>query len=103
MFLIAGRQAPRPDWLQAAASVSSGLAAAGKGIKLDAARRDLQMPIPSPRAIESARDFLKRVARIDAQQCPRCKVGPLRCVQPVAAPRWLPEPGAVVQHNRGPP
>jgi len=79
------------------------LAASCKGKKLDAARRDLQVPIPNPRAIESARDFLRRVARIDAQQCPCCKSGSLRCVQTLAAPRWLPGPGAMGQHNRGPP
>lgn len=82
------------------------LAAACKGQKLDAARRDLQMPIPNWQAIESARDFLQRVARIDAQQCPCCECGRLRCVQTVAAPRWLPAPGTSIrprQHNRGPP
>lgn len=79
------------------------LAAACKGKKLDAARRDLQMPASSPRAIESARDFLQRVTRIDAQQRPRCTSGRLRCAQTLAAPRWLPAPGAVAKHNRGPP
>ena len=79
------------------------LAAACKGKKLDAARRDLQLPIPNPRATESARDFLQRVARIDAQQCPRCGSGRLHCVDTVAALKWLPTPGAVLEHNRGPP
>ena len=60
------------------------LAAACKGKKLDAARADLQMPAPNPRAMESARDFLKRVARIDALHCPCCKTGQLRCVQTLA-------------------
>ncbi len=79
------------------------LAAACKGKKLDAARCDLQMPRPDPRVMESAREFLQRVARIDAQQCPCCQDGRLHCVQSVAAPRWLPAPGEGCQHNRGPP
>ena len=79
------------------------LAPACKGKKLDAARQDLQMPALQPQAIESAREFMKRVARIDALQCPCCKSGTLRCVQSVAAPKWLPAPGAPVPHSRGPP
>lgn len=80
------------------------LAAACKGSKLDAARCDLQMPKPDPRAMESAQDFLKRVARIDAQRCPCCKTGQLRCVQTLAGPKSLPGPTAAPgQHNRGPP
>lgn len=79
------------------------LAAACKGKKLDVARCDLQMPTPDPRAMESAHEFLQRVARIDAQQCPCCRDGRLRCVQSVAAPRWLAAPAIVSQHNRGPP
>ena len=78
------------------------LAPACKGKKLDAARTDLQMPIPNPHAVESARDFLQRVARIDALQCPCCKTGQLRCAQTLAAPKSLPAPMAV-GHNRGPP
>lgn len=79
------------------------LTAACKGKKLDAARCDLQMPKPDPRAMESAREFLQRAARIDAQQCPCCQDGRLRCVRSVAAPRWLAVPGEASQHNRGPP
>lgn len=79
------------------------LAPACKGKKLDAARRDLQMPEPHPQAIESAREFLRRVARIDALKCPCCKVGTLHCVQTVAAPQWLPAPGALMPNSRGPP
>lgn len=79
------------------------LAAACKGKKLGAARADLQMPEPNPRAMESARDFLQRVARIDALRCPCCKTGHMRCVQTLAGLRWLPQPGAVAPPNRGPP
>ena len=78
------------------------LAAACKGKRLDAARCDLQMPQPDPRATESARDFLKRLARIDALQCPCCQGGRLSCMQIEAAPRYLPAPGEGCQHNRGP-
>ena len=79
------------------------LAAACKGVKLDAARRDLQMPALNRQAQESAHAFLQRVARIDAQQCPQCTMGRLCCVQRVVAPRWLPAPGGEAEHNRGPP
>ena len=79
------------------------LAPACKGKKLDAARQDLQMPAPHPKAIESARAFLRRVARIDALQCPCCKVGRLHCVQTQPSPKWLPAPGTAVPHSRGPP
>ena len=53
--------------------------------------------------MEPARESLQRVARIDAQQCPCCQDRRLRCVQSVAAQRWLGAPGEVSQHNRGPP
>ena len=39
------------------------LASACKGAKLDAARRALQMPVPSTQAQESATDFMARVVR----------------------------------------
>lgn len=76
------------------------LAPACKGVKLDAARRDLHMPIPEPRALESARAFLLRVARIDAQQCPCCERGQLRCVQALSAPRTLTPPTQTCNRGR---
>lgn len=80
------------------------LAAACKGRKLQAARTDLQMPAPEPRAMESARAFLQRVTRIEAQRCPCCRTAQLRCVQTLAGARSLPGPSAAPgQHNRGPP
>lgn len=79
------------------------LAPACKGKKLDAARAALQMPAPNPLAVESAREFLKRVARIDVQRCPCCKTGQLRCVQTLASPKSLPGLAAAPGHNRGPP
>jgi hypothetical protein len=45
------------------------LASACKGVKLDAARAALQMPKPSIQAVESSRDFMARVARIDLHRC----------------------------------
>ena len=81
------------------------LASACKGVKLDAARAALQMPLPSLPALESARDFMARVARIDVQQCPCCKRGRLRCVATLLGHHHLPAPGQVLAlpGNRGPP
>lgn len=80
------------------------LAAASKGKKLDAARADLQMPEPNLRATESARDFLQRVARIDALRCPCCEAGRLRCERTLAGPKSLPGPTAAPrQRNWGQP
>ena len=50
------------------------LASACKGVKLPAARLALQMPAPSPQAIESAQAFMARVTKMDAGFCPCCKV-----------------------------
>ena len=41
------------------------LAAACKTVKLEQARRAFQLPAANPQAIESARDFMARVAKID--------------------------------------
>ncbi len=81
------------------------LASACKGVKLDAARAALQMPLPSLQARESAREFMTRVARMDVQQCPCCKQGKLRCVATLPGPHHLPAPGQVIAlaGNRGPP
>ena len=53
------------------------LASACKTIRLAQARQALQMPAAQAQAIESAADFMRRVAGIEASQCPRCKVGHL--------------------------
>ena len=81
------------------------LASACKGAKLDAARRALQMPVPSAQAQESATDFMARVARMDVGQCPCCKLGRLRCVATLLGSRRLPPAGSVMMPpaNRGPP
>ena len=81
------------------------LASACKGTKLDAARRALQIPVPSTRAQESATDFMARVARMDVGRCPCCAPGRLRCVAVLLGSPRLPTPGGVMQPppNRGPP
>ena len=81
------------------------LASACKGAKLAQARQALAMPAPNPTALESAGEFLRRVARIDAAQCPCCKQGLLRVVQVLSAPACLPGPGqgAPTPDCRGPP
>ena len=80
------------------------LASACKGVKLAAARAALQMPTPSPQAMESAQAFLARVAKIDAGLCPCCKVGRLRVAASLAGLPVLPAPGASgLPVCRGPP
>lgn len=81
------------------------LASACKGVKLTQARQALQMPAPNPAALESAQEFLRRVARMDVLQCPRCKFGRLRSVAVRPGPAGLPPPGssALAPDCRGPP
>ena len=83
-----------------------GLLAAGcKAVKLGQARAALAMPAPNPLATESAIDFMRRIKAMDVLQCPCCALGRLKVIQSVAAPAWLPAPGAQVQASgcRGPP
>ena len=86
-----------------------GLASACKGEALARSRVALGMPAPSTQALECATGFLKRVARLDAQQCPYCKHGRLRVVESLAGQKRLPEPCAtvvlegVLPRGRGPP
>ena len=80
------------------------LASACKGVKLPAARLALQMPAPSPQAIESAKAFMARVAKTDVGLCPCCKVGRLRVVAALAGLGRLPGPASTVApHSPGPP
>lgn len=73
-----------------------GLLAPGcKGVKLNAARLALQMPLPNPQAMESAKDFMARVARIDASVCPCCKTGRLHVGALLKGQARLLEPAAV--------
>ena len=39
------------------------------------ARRLLAMPAPNPCALEQAQDFMHRVAGIEIERCPHCKLG----------------------------
>lgn len=82
-----------------------GLLAPGcKGVKLNAARLALQMPLPNPQAVESAKDFMARLARIDVGVCPCCRLARLRIGAVLKGQARLPEPtGNVTQRSRGPP
>ena len=80
------------------------LASACKGEALARARTALKMPAPSEEALECATEFLKRVARVDAQQCPCCTHGRLHVVESLVGQKQLPEPCAtVLPQSRGPP
>ena len=80
------------------------LASACKGDKLARARAALNMPAANAQAQESAAEFLKSVARIDAQQCPSCKVGRLWVVETLPGQARLSEPGAtMLPQARAPP
>ena len=78
------------------------LASVCKAVKLQAARLALQMPAASPQAMESAKAFMARVARIDVRLCPCCKVGTLRVIAVLAGLGRLPAPaGTLLPQNRG--
>jgi len=80
------------------------LASACKAVKLGQARQALHMPVPNAMAMQCALAFMARVAGIDIDVCPTCKVGRLRvaCVMPGSG--HLPAPGRVLTPNeRGPP
>jgi hypothetical protein len=80
------------------------LASACKGAKLAQARAALLMPARTSAAQESAMDFLRRVAHIEAARCPCCKVGVLRVVQTLAAQVHLPtQASTVAPQARAPP
>ena len=80
------------------------LASACKGVKLRAARLALQMPVPIPQAIESAKAFMVRVAKIDVLLCPVCRQGRLHITAVLAGQGRLPVPaGPVLPQSRGPP
>ena len=80
------------------------LASSCKALKLAAARQALQMPAGNPKAIESASDFMARVAKMDVLQCPCCKLGRLRITEVLAGQRTLPAPQSTTwPQGRGPP
>ena len=80
------------------------LACACKAVKLGQARGALQMPALNAQALECALVFIARVAGIDINLCPACKVGRLRVAAVMAGSQYLPAPGQVLTPNeRGPP
>ena len=81
------------------------LASACKTTRLAQARAALGMPAVEANAVESAADFMRRVARVEVLCCPHCKVGQLGVVQTLAGLGRLPAPHAGVQQHacRGPP
>ena len=72
---------------------------------MEQARRALQLPQSNPKAIESAKDFMARVAKIDMMLCPHCRVGRLHVAQVLLGQARLPAPevGTAEPANRGPP
>ncbi len=80
------------------------LAPCCKGAKLASARAALQMPASTPQALESARAFMARVARIEVDVCPCCQVGRLRVAAVLLGQARLPSPHLCnAPRNRGPP
>jgi len=72
------------------------------------------MPVINPRVVESARDFMIRVAKVDVMVCPCCKTGRLRVIEVLAGNRRLSLSacghaqagaldGVVIQQSREPP
>ena len=78
------------------------LAPAAKTKRLAIARKLLAMPAANARASEDAQAFMRRVAAIDVECCPHCKLGRLRVVEQRGADR-----AAIAQPTlavcRGPP
>ncbi len=65
------------------------LANARKRQRLAAARAALDAPAPQPAAIESARQFMARVAQVEIERCPCCGAGKMRVVAVAAAASGL--------------
>lgn len=78
------------------------LAPAAKTERLAIARKLLAMPAANPQAREDAQAFMRRVAAIDVECCPHCKLGRWRVVEQCGADR-----AAIAQPTlavcRGPP
>ena len=81
------------------------LASARKTVRLAQARAALAMPPPNPAAVESAADFMRRVAGVEVLRCPCCAHGRLRVVRTVRGMPRLPAPGTAPPGVacRGPP
>ena len=54
------------------------------------------MPAPNALALQCAQAFMVRVADIDINLCPACKVGRLRVVAVMKGSQRLPGPGVVL-------
>ena len=63
------------------------LAPAAKTERLALARQLLAMPAANPQAREDAQAFMRRVAAIEIQCCPHCKLGHWLVVEQVLADR----------------
>ena len=63
------------------------LAPAAKTQRLALARQLLAMPPANPQAREDAQAFMRRVAAIEVERCPHCKVGHWRVVEQLLADR----------------
>jgi hypothetical protein len=63
------------------------LAPAAKTARLATARKLLAMPAANPQAREDAQAFMRRVAAIDVDRCPHCRLGRWRVVEHRGADR----------------
>ena len=63
------------------------LAPAAKTARLALARKLLAMPAANPQAREDAQAFMRRVAGIEVECCPHCKLGRWRIVEHRGADR----------------
>jgi hypothetical protein len=79
------------------------LAPAVKSERMSQARALLEMPQSQPQALEDVQAFMRRVAALEIDTCPHCRVGRLRLVQ-LLAPQSGSMPDALGQAVcRGPP
>ena len=78
------------------------LAPAAKTARLALARQLLAMPAANPQAREDAQAFMRRVAALEIDACPHCKVGRWRVIGECAAPRRA-LGAAITTACRGPP
>ena len=81
------------------------LASACKTTRLAQARQALDMPALQAKALESAADFMRRVASVEVLCCPHCEIGRLSVVQTLVGLSRLPAPDAAARQRvcRGPP
>jgi hypothetical protein len=78
------------------------LSPAAKTERLTLARQLLAMPAPNPQAREDAQAFMRRVAAIEIDCCPHCKIGHWRVLERLPANRSALAAAAPVT-CRGPP